>query len=245
MAYFTRHEQCPRCRSEGNDRSANNLGVYSDGSAYCFKCGYYIPSKNSLDRIKKTKEIPKQGITIPEDSECTLPKLARDYLDTYEINLHDRASNYILWSESWSRIIFPYFTNDMNLFAWQGRYIGKEKKAKWFTQGDVKSNVVILGNTQSNICVVVEDIISAIKVGHLTKYAVNPLFGSQLPTERLLQLKHLYDTLIIWMDPDMKLKSSAYAKQARELGFKSHTIFSDKDPKDYSDYKIGEFLSYE
>ena len=132
MAYFTRHEQCPRCRSEGNDRSANNLGVYSDGSAYCFKCGYYIPSKNSLDRIKKTEEIPKQGITIPEDSECTLPKLARDYLDTYEINLHDRASNCILWSESWSRIIFPYFTNDR--IRYENRRRSNSRQGRRFVQ---------------------------------------------------------------------------------------------------------------
>lgn len=246
MAYFTRHEQCPRCRSDGNDRAGNNLGVYSDGSVYCFKCGYYIPSSNSKKAFEIIREnrnnSNEKSIYIPEDSISTLPKLASDYLNKYEITQHDIDNNCILWSESWSRIIFPYFTDDMNLFAWQGRYIGQEKKSKWFSQGNLQSNIVVVGNQKSNVCILVEDIISAIKVGHLAKYAVSPLFGSHLSTERLLQLHTFYDTLIIWMDPDMKLKSSAYAKQARELGFDLHVIFSDKDPKEYSDAEIEVYL---
>lgn len=42
---FVRHEACPKCRSEGNDRSGNNLAVYSDLSTYCFSCGYTEASK--------------------------------------------------------------------------------------------------------------------------------------------------------------------------------------------------------
>jgi twinkle protein len=34
-------EQCPRCREAGKDTKGNNLGVYEDGSCYCFSCKYY------------------------------------------------------------------------------------------------------------------------------------------------------------------------------------------------------------
>ena len=40
MAHFVRHAKCPECTKLGKDRDGNNLGVYSDGSVYCFACGY-------------------------------------------------------------------------------------------------------------------------------------------------------------------------------------------------------------
>ena len=35
-SHVIRKEACPECRSIGNDRSGDNLAVYSDGHTYCF-----------------------------------------------------------------------------------------------------------------------------------------------------------------------------------------------------------------
>lgn len=42
-------EACPRCTRKGRDTSKDNLTVYSDGSAFCFACGYTKPSKEWLE----------------------------------------------------------------------------------------------------------------------------------------------------------------------------------------------------
>ena len=50
------HEPCPKCKSR------DNLARYSDGSAWCFGCGYYEKSNSLIledlkDRLKKIDEI--------------------------------------------------------------------------------------------------------------------------------------------------------------------------------------------
>lgn len=246
MASFIQHTECPRCRSNGNDRSGNNLGVYSDGSKYCFKCGYYVPAKG-IDRLHArhadTTVGSKVQICLPEDSDSTLPRLVRDYLDKFQLTDRDIQQHTILWSEKWQRVIFPYF-DSTGLLGWQGRYLGIDKtKSKWYSQGDLKSILHIVGNPKSSTCVITEDVISAIKVGHLQTVAASPLFGSHLSTQRILQLKHLYDTLLIWLDPDMRIKSSKFAQQVIQLGLKCRTIYSEVDPKECDDSDIQKSIS--
>lgn len=36
-----RRERCPKCASQGNDNSGDNLAVYSDDHVHCFSCGYH------------------------------------------------------------------------------------------------------------------------------------------------------------------------------------------------------------
>jgi len=38
----THKEQCPKCASTGGDKHGDNLSVYDDGHAYCFKCSHLI-----------------------------------------------------------------------------------------------------------------------------------------------------------------------------------------------------------
>lgn len=248
MANFSHHTACPKCQENGNDRSGNNLGCYSDGSAYCFMCGYYRPptlSNRLRTEPRSTGGASSRGtkvIVLPEDTISVLPRLGRDYLERYKLTEQDKVNNHIMWSEQYQRIIFPYF-DSIGLLGWQGRYLGIDKtKPKWYSQGDLKSILHILGNVKSNTVCLVEDVISAIKVGHLGTLAVSPLFGSHVSTQRLLQLKLFYDTILIWLDPDMKLKVIKFTKQAQQLGFKVRTIFSNKDPKEYTDEEIKLYL---
>ena len=245
MSSFTHHTVCPQCRRTGNDRSGNNLGVYSDGSEYCFKCGYYQPPTNA-GRLHKlvvgsTARASKQ-ITLPEDAISNIPRVGRDYLDKYQLTDKDIKRNTIFWSECWQRLIFPYF-DYTGLLGWQGRYLGIDKtKPKWYSQGDLKLILHIVGNVKSNRCVIVEDTISAIKVGHLGTIAASPLFGSHLSTQRILQLKLLYDTIYLWLDPDMRLKVIKFAQHAQQLGLNTRCIFSEKDPKEYTTEEIKLYL---
>ena len=47
-SYKTGEEPCPKCREMGNDRSGDNLAVYSDGHKFCFACKHYVKGDNEM-----------------------------------------------------------------------------------------------------------------------------------------------------------------------------------------------------
>lgn len=238
---FIRHDECPNCRRIGNDRSGNNLAIYSDGGSYCFACGYSTKSA-SLSRLKEIPRESRTTIHLPTDVDGDLPKKARDYLQQYALTELDIKKNVVLWSEYYQRVIFPYFS-EQGLLAWQGRYLGLDKKAKWFSQGQLHEFFHIVGNKKADTVVLTEDVISAIKVGHCPAVCAIPLFGSHISTRRLLQLKLLYGNIFIWLDKDKQRDAVKFSNQARQFGLSSSTIITDLDPKEYTDNQIQGILN--
>jgi len=236
----TSHEACPRCRNNGHDRSGDNLAVYSDGHKHCFRCGYTILS-SGIAALQTTSIEPSIPITLPTDVDEHLPRKARDYLNNYALTERDYTTNTLLWSEYYQRLIFPYFS-DTGLLAWQGRYLGDQDKPKWYSKGKLHEFIHVIGNQRNRICVLTEDVISAIKVAHNTKVCASPIFGSHISMQRLLQLKTFCDKIIIWLDDDMKLKVVKFAQQAQSIGLPVATVFTPKDPKEYSDMEIQKIL---
>tara|TARA_R110000868_G_scaffold340706_1_gene601440 strand:- start:648 stop:2393 length:1746 start_codon:yes stop_codon:yes gene_type:complete len=47
-------EACPKCRSNGNDNSGDNLARYSDGGGYCFACEHYEKGDGSTPSVSNT-----------------------------------------------------------------------------------------------------------------------------------------------------------------------------------------------
>ena len=54
--------------------------------------------------------------------------------------------------------------------------------------------------------------------------------------------KRKYDKIILWLDDDMKIKSSKFANNARCLGINCTTLFTEKDPKAYTDQEVSHYL---
>lgn len=246
--HCVKHTACPNCKRNGNDNGNDNLAVYSDGSSFCFRCGYFETSKG-LQRLKQIVSMasgrsrkPVRELQLPSDVTDELPQCATRFLGQYALTENDTRRHTILWSEYNQRLIFPYF-DDTGLLAWQGRYLGTEEgKAKWFSQGDLQDVVHLVGNRNSRICVVTEDIVSAIKVAHYSKVCVNPLFGSHISVKRILQLRLLFDTLVIWLDDDVKTKVVKFASTAQSLGLNTKVVLTSEDPKALCDYVIAEIL---
>lgn len=229
--HFVRHEACPECRKLGNDRHGNNLGVYSDGSNYCFKCGYstrrsFIPTQ--VARVEPT-------VVLPHDVVSEIPAAAKQWLGRYQLSRLDLQPHHLMWSEQWSRLIFPYF-DATGLLAWQGRYIGEDTtKAKWFSQGKIHEIIHPVKVTKRE-AVLVEDIVSAIKVSRFT--GAIPIFGSSVSNKQLLRLKTVVDRVWYYLDPDMRAKSVKLSATANLLGLKSSVIFSDRDPKEHTNEEL-------
>ena len=84
MAHCIKHTQCPECVKLGKDRSGNNLALYSDGSEYCFSCGYYRKA-DGMQAIRKAAPKTDKPIQLPFDSTIELPQPVWEWLRQYSL----------------------------------------------------------------------------------------------------------------------------------------------------------------
>lgn len=244
-SYLIRTEKCPLCVSEGNDRNEDNLAVYSDGHSYCY-AGHGVVHRGSQIIQFKNKDLPHAGsreeLLLPVDCDITYPEQCLEWVGKYELDRNDLLTNNVMWSESWKRLIFPVY-DEFGIAAWQGRYFGEDKtKAKWFGRGDLKNIYNILGS--SGILVLVEDIVSAIKIAKAGFMAM-PLYGCVIGTERFKRLFLLFGKqvgVVVWLDEDKHREALKEAKLGALYGMDCRVVFSKRDPKDENFNSIKEIL---
>lgn len=246
-----RHEPCPRCRQNGNDRRGNNLGVYTD-HVYCFACGYsrktkfpFIASKRqSVDQQRNTvseqssKNVLHRPI-LPSDTVLSLPSVALDWVKQYGITDREIAVNKLGWSDNGITVrgqpykpclVFPVFDGEGSVLMYQCRYFGTDKaQPKYVTRGNPNDILHILGNDSSTITVT-EDLLSAIKV---SRYGTSmPIWGSYIQDQVAVRLSKRYSYLNIWLDYD-KTKEAHKMQRRLSLYFREVKVISTfKDPKD-------------
>lgn len=230
--------RCPSCMSKGKDRHHDNLILYSDGGGYCFSCGY--TQRSNLLQSKVQQTVPQES-TKP--TEPTLPwdisLLGGDTAGAAWLRKYlNKIPEWVLWSEENQWLIFPYFVEG-KLEAWQARNFANHGP-KWLTFGKVKGLYYLTGKPNST-CFLVEDIVSALKIGQAGGQAM-PLFGSQIGLERFQTLHNRFSKLVLWLDPDKRTASILEASKAARIGIPVSVLFSDKDPKEMSYEEIRENL---
>lgn len=234
LLYKTR---CPKCAENGRDRSGDNLGVYSDGHAYCYSCGYATNATSSNKLRQQAKQKLKEIPALPEDITNKLGREAYEWLLQY---FEPKDFPRCLWSEQEQKL---YFMLDNG--AYQYRYFGENKDhPKWVGYG-INDNLLHITNPNNSLVdgllVLVEDIISGLKVGHI--HPTLTLFGSNISLKRLATLKLLgYNEVIIWLDWDKKEYAIKAAQLAQSIGLQTRVIHTKLDPKDYSTEEIRELL---
>lgn len=236
------HSRCPKCYESGRDRSGDNLATYSDGHKYCFSCGHFA-SPNIRNVFAKSNVKITPTVLLPSDCDISYPIRALQWMAQYELTRHDLLSNNVLWSESRQRLIFPVFADGV-LLAYQGRYFGEDSTArKWWGTGDFKNIFAFKGKASRSI-VLVEDVVSAIKISRFTQALW--LSGCVIGKERWKRLFKLIPKgvqCIIWLDPDKRIDSIKEARVGASYGLCTSALFSDKDPKEHSYVEIEEYLS--
>lgn len=241
-------EQCPICASKGRDISKDNLGVYSDGHTWCFRCSKPTFSekgkiKNFIDQEQIGK---KEQIFLPEDCTIKYPDKCLAWAGKYGLTETDLLRYNTFWSPSEQRLIFPFYENG-NLLGYQGRSFKENnpvigKIPKWFGKGITEDVFNILGI--GNILVLCEDIVSAIKIAK-AGYASMPLYGSSISQERFKRLYKLFGSkseVVIWLDYDKASEAPSYSKLGGIYGLSCRTIVTEQDPKEYSIEEIQEIL---
>lgn len=230
MSYFTHNEGCPRCIKNGNDQARDNLAVYSDGHRWCFSCGFYDPG-DIIERHKEVKKIVNsKGLEYPDitsfSHEC-LEYLSRFSLTNDEIygNLNGHEDGY------------SFFDNKFFLVR------RLDKKPKVIVKGDVVGNEPIFGSSNpSDTIVLVEDILSAIKVSRVTDSCA--LLKTAVHDVLLYRLANHYGHCIIWLDPDMYNHMTERLLPRLKPYFNSVRIVMSKvDPKYLSTSEIKKYLA--
>ena len=215
------HQPCPKCRSLGKDMHGDNLGVYSDGHLYCFSCGYY-KAGDKLQSLKEAKPGTPSINPVPMDTFSNEALkylksfgLTQDEIDTY---FQPHIDGYMYGNNAWKQV----------------RRLNKTPKV--LTYGKVRGNEMILYCDWSTTIIIVEDIISAVKVSRVHNCV--PLCGSYIPLELHAKLNKTFKTCGVWLDPDKQKESFVEANEAKWYYDSSFAVVSDKDPKYYSTEEI-------
>ena len=225
MSLFKQHIPCPKCGSK------DNLADYTDHQ-YCFGCQYYKKKDdlNSLRERLRTRTVVNTSYGIPVVDK--IPQEAMQWLLKYDIRQDEIDKYKIKWSPLEILILM------MTKSYWQGRNFG-------FGNQKYKSNGIkpLTKYGKGGILILVEDVLSAIKIARTKKYCASPLLGSSLSKHAESQLVKQYKNIYVWLDRDKASNAVRIRNRLRSLGVTSRAIISDLDPKEYDKQTITETVN--
>jgi hypothetical protein len=251
---FIGHEPCPHCGSK------NNVGVWDNGQKYCFTpCGYYVSGSDGLniDMIRerlsqqpKNKD-KKDHVALPIDFSLILRHDAQEWIAKYGITEAERFRFKIGWSDLYESLILPSFDLSGNLVVCQRRYFGMGEFPKYHTKGRPESVIWTVRpsiadarpdprDTYNGTIVIVEDVISAIKIGR--RWEAMPLWGANLSDNKLVQIAKRWETIVLWLDFNKTAEAVKFRQKAAPYFNGAYVVSTEKDPKEYNEQQISEFL---
>jgi hypothetical protein len=239
MSSFVGLEQCPRCAENGRDRHRDNLGVYSDGSSHCFSCGYHTNPRFALKYLmdRKEKVSDKEKAVLPIDFQRQIPTKYWQWLLAYGLPMSYWKAH-CGYSEKEERLVFTV-GNPIRFSVGRSLSVGD---SKWKVYGDKSCYVEVVSEQLSDQVVLVEDIISAHKVGLVA--STIPLFGTIISDGVVKKLQELNRPVRLWLDEDQyPYLAKKIGRLQALLGPPMSYIKTRKDPKDYSTEEIKEILS--
>ncbi len=238
-------EQCPKCAKSGKDRSRDNLAVYEDpnedGHSHCFSCGYHVhPTTLRMLRNKLNGIPPICNSNSLSDSAWgatrNIPARPLSWLKGYGITDEEIQEHGIWYDTDKDLLVFPVYNGEV-LVCTNSRYFGPSTKhPKYVTKGRKDHFKFFKAPRDTDVLVLVEDYVSAIKVSR--HFNCIPLLGSHIPHELVLSLLPTRPTVRVWLDPDKLHSAISQAARVRQWISSTATIISSKDPKDYTDAQI-------
>lgn len=235
--YYT---ECPKCRAIGNDKAGDNLVVYENGHSHCFACGYHVFPKYAKP-IKESKPYGPKGV-LPTDFTREVPAAAWKWLLQYGLP-YTHWKDYTGYSkEAGERLVFTIPGESGVAFS-IGRLLQDATKdqRKWYVWGDSHKHCHVVGRGRGSVTVLVEDLISAHKVGEVTEAI--PLFGTAIHPCHYYYLINSNKPVVLWLDKDQELHVKKKALQLESIIDKPvKLVITDKDPKSLSLGVINENL---
>ena len=247
---------CPEC---GENTNTNAMMVSHSSKSYngfCFACDhkpFEMKGKQTLEELTELKRINNESLQrtegarceLPEDFTTTIPLEGRLWLYSNGITEKLKTKYNIGYSERLRRVVMPVYDTEDNLIWFQCRALLKGQKPKYMQPSGDKGSVVFKSTTNKNsgtegTIVVVEDIMSAIRVGELA--STISLLGTKADTSQINTLSR-YSTVITWLDSDKAGRNgSKTIRQAVGLLTNTKDIVTELDPKSYSKQQIEKIL---
>lgn len=219
--------------------------------AYCHKCGFrgFTPlgflSISELGKYREAAEAEKKkqagGIRLPADFTQNIDLSGLLWLWRYGITddeIHDFS---IGWSPYLNRVILPVYDDSSSLVYWQGRAVGKGQSPKYLNikGAENASNIFTRSTGDSGRVVIVEDILSAIKVGRVSTSLC--ILGARVHRDLYPRLRG--KEVHLWYDnDDAGRKAERQFKRAFGSLVRPNCIRTHKDPKEYSTRRIKEII---
>ena len=251
MATFVKHSACVSCSS------SDALAHYSDGSQYCFSCGY--SSRRTRPAFKEIDE-DEQQLVLPYDCSHDFPEEVYNWIKPTTITIAELIKHDYYYSARAGGLLRVFRRTEMPrldsanehsesgqhskrpgtiLDAYEVRYFFREPEKGGPAAGPKskfrgsKENVFAFSspNEEANLqrLVLVEDSLSSICVGrHCTSM---PLFGSSISNSKLVKAVKPFEEIIVWLDSDKFIQAQAISSRIKSLGKKSWVIYTDEDPK--------------
>lgn len=208
------------------------------------------------DRGREEQSVRGIPFHLPRDADRNLKRWssvqAKLWVLSYGIKLSTLDHFEIYWSDSLSAIIFPQ-RKDGELVGYQYRkFPNPDGHPKYVTK--TKDNFIRKNNYLDvlrhpiyypGVCILVEDYISAIRIGNLG-YACCPLWGNNLHDAQLTKLLQDYSKFGIMLDNDnvqVKKMQRTIASRLEAHGKEVKIFLLDKDPKEYKDEELEEILN--
>lgn len=176
----------------------------------------------------------------------SLPPGPLAWLEKYGITEHERLVFGYQWSEDKNLLIFP-ITSNGRVIGFNGRYFGDNPKHPKYITKILDKNYVLTFKPDVPAyptLVLTEDVVSALKVGRQSHTMA--LLGTHIPAPLLARivaycLAHRL-CAIVWLDGDKKPEALKWAKRLSQF-IPATCIWTEKDPKEYTNEEILEFLS--
>lgn len=233
--------------------SAGELGW----SAHCFRCnadGYEAYGVRNLTELQNVNYgLAKNELTFERGS-CKLPNdFTKEIPDASALWLYkagifkDTAEFYGFgYSRSLNRVVLPVY-KDSELVYMQARATDG-RKPKYLNNSALGKGSVLFRSagtyTLPLVCVITEDILSAVRVGALQVQAFSTL-GTALSDEQAYQIQKCCTSAYIWYDGDAAGRAGAYKvlRKLSLLGVHARIITTTKDPKLYSNREMQDILN--
>jgi Zn ribbon nucleic-acid-binding protein len=239
MARFVKHTSCPKCGSR------DNLGVYDDGSEYCFGCGHTTP--------RNAGRFNRPYVTQGEEHTPFLrrrPQEVREdvsrFLLRYEIQIRECSRRNVFWDNVQEQLVFQLFNREGEVVCEQARNFNPQRarRAKYYNRGRKEEAFPLYTVEQgqhTNRIVITEDALSSLKIARKTD--AMPALGVTLPKSHLIALKGLgYTDVVVWLDKDKWREARLIADRFKNIGLSTSTRLTEKDPKEYTDEEIKKIL---
>lgn len=261
MATFVKHSACVSCSS------SDALAHYSDGSQYCFSCGY--SSRRTRPAFTELDE-DEQQLVIPYDCSHDFPEEVYNWIKPTTITIAELIKYDYYYSARAGGLLRVFWRTEVPLLGStnehsqsapsttreprlldayelrfffrdpEGARVGSSPKSKF--RGS-KENVFAFAspNEKADLQRIKRLVLveDSLSSIRVGRHCTSmPLFGSSISNSKLVKAVKSFEEIIVWLDSDKFPQAQAISSRIRSLGKQARVVYTEKDPKYVDDSEI-------